>query len=69
MLKNKVEVAVDAILEDYTADELKSKFDFMFQRTLELSDGMTGSDLADMFDLQNRIVAMFKSRELDASKK
>lgn len=66
---NSTELAIDAILEDYTADELKSKLDFMFHRTLEMSDGMTGSDLADMFDVHNRIVALFKSREVETTLK
>lgn len=68
MKNSSTELAIDAILEDYTAEELKSKFNFMFHRTLEMSDGMTGQDLADMFDVITRIENMFDTREIETAK-
>lgn len=63
MDKNTTEKAVDLILDDFSADEIKGKFDFMFQQVLEMSDGMAGPDLAEMFELLNRTSDMYKCRE------
>jgi hypothetical protein len=60
---SKTEKHIDSILEDWSADEIREKFDFMFQQTLEMSDGMMGADLAELFEVQNKIVGMFRARE------
>lgn len=56
---------VDSILGDWSANEIKEKFDFLFQQFLEMSDGMEGHDLAEMFELINRVSIVFKSRETE----
>ena len=57
--------AVDLILSDWPAKEIREKFDFMFQQTLQMSDGMAGPDLAEMFEMLNRISTVFNIRETD----
>lgn len=65
MDNNNTERSVDLILDDFTVDDIKGKFDFMFHQVLETSEGMAGPDLAEMFELLNRTSDMYKCRELE----
>lgn len=61
--ETKVVSQIDSILSDFSAEDIKEKLDFSFTQVLQMSDGMLGSDLADMFDLLNRISDVFQIRE------
>ncbi|MCE5321293.1 MAG: hypothetical protein LLF93_09385 [Bacteroidales bacterium] len=71
MAKNesKTEQEVDLILEDWSAQEIKSKFDFMFQQFLLQSEGVAGQDLSEMFEIINRIADLFKVRQAELEEK
>lgn len=71
MAKNesKIEQEVDRILEDWSAQEIKNKFDFMFQQFLLQSEGVPGQDLSEMFEIINRIADIFKIRQAELEEK
>ncbi|MDX9847481.1 MAG: hypothetical protein RBT74_10920 [Tenuifilaceae bacterium] len=58
-------VAVDDVLNDFSATDIKQKFEFMFQQTLQMADGMDGKDLAEMFEMLNRVAYVFSVRETE----
>jgi len=58
-------VAVDDVLSDFSATDIKQKFEFMFQQTLQMADGMEGKDLAEMFEMLNRVTYVFSVRETE----
>ncbi|MDD2196106.1 MAG: hypothetical protein PHE03_07005 [Bacteroidales bacterium] len=58
-------VAVDDVLSDFSAADIKQKFEFMFQQTLQMADGMEGKDLAEMFEMLNRVAYVFSVRETE----
>ncbi|PKO97173.1 MAG: hypothetical protein CVU12_01420 [Bacteroidetes bacterium HGW-Bacteroidetes-7] len=53
---------IDSILTDFSAKGVKEKLDFSFTQVLHMSDGMLGSDLAEMFELFGRISDIFQIR-------
>lgn len=55
---------IDSILSDFPAQDIKEKLNFSFAQVLQMSDGMLGSDLADIFELFNRISEVFQKRVL-----
>lgn len=67
MAKNesKTEREVDLILEDWPAQEIKYKFDFMFQQFLLQSEGVTGQYLSEMFEIINRISDLLNVRQAE----
>ena len=56
---------LDGILSDWPASQIKEKFDFMFLQVLAMSDGMAGADLAELFELLNRVAGVFHTREAE----
>jgi len=58
-------VALDDVLSDFSAADIKQKFEFMFQQTLQMADGMEGKDLAEMFEMLNRVTYVFSVRETE----
>ena len=58
-------VAVDDVLSDFSATDIKQKFEFMFQQTLQMADGMEGKELAEMFEMLNRVAYVFSVRETE----
>ena len=58
-------IAVDDVLSDFSAAEVKQKFEFMFQQTLQMADGMEGKDLAEHFEMLNRVAYVFSVRETE----
>ncbi|NCB45105.1 MAG: hypothetical protein EOM59_21150 [Clostridia bacterium] len=61
---SKVISQIDSILSDFPAQDIKEKLNFSFAQVLQMSDGMLGSDLADIFELFNRISEVFQKRVL-----
>ena len=58
-------VAVDDVLSDFSATDIKQKFEFMFQQTLQMADGIEGKELAEMFEMLNRVAYVFSVRETE----
>ena len=58
-------VAVDDVLSDFSATDIKQQFEFMFQQTLQMADGMEGKELAEMFEMLNRVAYVFSVRETE----
>lgn len=61
---SKVISQIDSILSDFPAQDIKEKLNFSFAQVLQMSDGMLGSDLADIFELFNRISEVFQTKAL-----